>query len=187
MGNVNRKKIFNMKYTKRSGKIQELMKDMLKTFQDNLADATDKEADAPATYDKVKSLQLAAVEEALSELGGETAAREEAKTEAQGEARNLEAQIETDSGFIASVEDAYKEKQGQWKERKNLMTQEIAAIQKAQPSLSSDEARDAMSEMFGSNKARIKPWLERTAILGWKPWRRPNGLKLSISSARDKV
>merc|ERR1719217_488833 len=97
---MNRKKTFNMKYTKRSGKIQELMKDMLKTFQDNLADATDKEADAQATYDKLKGSkdgQLAAAEEALAELGGETAAREEAKTEAQDETRNLEAQIETDN------------------------------------------------------------------------------------------
>ena len=85
MGNVNRKKIFNMKYTKRSGKIQEMMKDVLKTFQDNLADATDKEADAQATYDKLKAStdgRSAAAEEALSELGEETAARDEAMAEA---------------------------------------------------------------------------------------------------------
>merc|ERR1719324_1837011 len=152
---MNRKKTFNMKYTKRSGKIQDLMKDMLKTFQDNLADATEKEDDAKATYEKLRASkdgQLAAAEEALAELGGETAAREDAKAEAEAETRNLEAQIETDNGFIASVEDAYKDKQGEWKERKNLMTQEIAAIRKAQSILSSDEARDAMSKTFDSNK-----------------------------------
>jgi len=43
---LNRKATFKMKYKARSLKIQEILADMLQTFQDNLADAEKKEKDA---------------------------------------------------------------------------------------------------------------------------------------------
>merc|ERR1719421_2378698 len=89
---MNKKKEFNMKYVPRSDKIKELISDMLQTFKDNLAEAEDKEQDAQATFDKLKSAkdsQLEAAESALAEMGGETAAREEAKQEAEDEIKTL--------------------------------------------------------------------------------------------------
>merc|ERR1719316_1919239 len=84
---------FNEKYTMRSGKIQELIADMLQTFKDNLDEAKEKEKDAKAQYEKLKATkedQLSSAKETLSSLGGETASREEAVAEAEGEVSDLE-------------------------------------------------------------------------------------------------
>merc|ERR1712138_130110 len=52
---LNRKATFKMKYKGRSFKIQEILADMLQTFQDNLAEAETKESDTEASYEKLKS------------------------------------------------------------------------------------------------------------------------------------
>merc|ERR1719281_1900510 len=44
----------NMKYKKASGKIQELIADMTKTFKDNLDDAEDKEKESKEMYEKLR-------------------------------------------------------------------------------------------------------------------------------------
>jgi len=44
----------NMKYSKASGKIQELIADMTKTFKDNLDDAKDKEKESEKTYETLR-------------------------------------------------------------------------------------------------------------------------------------
>merc|ERR1719387_2148690 len=48
---LNRKATFKMKYKARSLKIQEILADMLQTFEDNLAEATKKEKDTKASFD----------------------------------------------------------------------------------------------------------------------------------------
>jgi chromosome segregation ATPase len=148
---LNKEKKFNKKFKVRSGKIQELITDMRIAFQDNLAQAEQKEADTVTSYEKLKSAkdsQLSAAKDALAALGGETASREEAVAEARGEITDIEEQISRDKGFMKDTEDAYKEKLGQWKERKKLMSQEILAIGKALTILRSDEARDTMSKTY---------------------------------------
>merc|ERR1740138_1290746 len=52
---LNRKATFKMQYKGRSFKIQEILADMLQTFQDNLAEAEQKESDAAAFYEKLMS------------------------------------------------------------------------------------------------------------------------------------
>merc|ERR1719217_2009606 len=128
---------------------------MLQTFKDNLEEAEDKEKDASATFAKLKSSknsELESAENALAEMGGETAAREEAKQEALDETKALEDQIETDNGFIKDVEDAFAEQKSLWYARKKLMTEEIMAIGNAISILTSDEARDTMSKTFDDKK-----------------------------------
>lgn len=55
---LNRKATFKMKYKARSGKIQEILADMLQTFQDNLAEAEQKESEAQASYEKLRAAKL---------------------------------------------------------------------------------------------------------------------------------
>merc|ERR1719443_1068752 len=50
---LNRKATFKMKYKARSGKIQDVLANMLETFKTNLKDAEEKEAAALASYDKL--------------------------------------------------------------------------------------------------------------------------------------
>merc|ERR550514_1211198 len=68
---LNRKATFKMKYKARSVKIQKILADMLQTFKDNLADATAKEEEAQASYEKLmasKKKELGTAEQALTDM-----------------------------------------------------------------------------------------------------------------------
>merc|ERR1712224_486064 len=83
---LNRKATFKMKYKARSLKIQEILADMLQTFQDNLADAKKTEKTAKDNFDTLitsKEEQLTAAQEALSGGEGEGAARSLSMEESQ--------------------------------------------------------------------------------------------------------
>jgi len=150
---LNRKAVFKMKYKARSGKIQEILADMLQTFEDNLTDAEKKEADSLSTYEKLsgqKNSQLQAAQDALTSGEAEGGARALSVEESQEEVDSLSAQVTADEGYIQQAEDSYAVKMTEWKERKRLRTEEIASIEKAIAILTSDEARDTMSSSFKS-------------------------------------
>jgi len=150
---LNRKATFKMKYKARSLKIQEILADMLQTFEDNLADATKKEADTKASFDTLmgsKNSQLSAAQDALSGGEGEGAARTLAADEAQEEVDALTTQVSNDEKYISQAEASYADKVAEWKERKRLRTEEIASISKAIEILASDDAKDLMSSSFKS-------------------------------------
>merc|ERR1719331_142937 len=150
---LNRKATFKMKYKARSLKIQEILADMLQTFEDNLADATKKEKDTKASFDTLmtsKNSQLSAAQDALSGGEGEGAARGLAANEAQGEVDDLTTQVSNDEKYISQAEASYADKVAEWKERKRLRTEEIASISKAIEILASDDAKDLMSSSFKS-------------------------------------
>jgi len=150
---LNRKATFKMKYKARSTKIQEILADMLQTFEDNLADATKKEKDTKDSFDTLmgaKNSQLSAAQDALSGGEGEGAARTLAADEAQEEVDALTTQVSNDEKYIGQVEASYADKVAEWKERKRLRTEEIASISKAIEILASDDAKDLMSSSFES-------------------------------------
>merc|ERR1719191_2701782 len=151
---LNRKATFKMKYKARSTKILSMLKDMLQTFTDNLADATAKEEEAQSAYEKLKKSkeeELEAAQKALNDMTKEGSARALSKDEAQQEVDDLKAQIQADSGFMADTQAAHKTKLEEWKKRKELRTGEIAAINEAINILNSDEARDTMKKSFKSS------------------------------------
>jgi len=172
---LNRKAGFKMKYKARSGKIQKILGDMLQTFKDNLADATAKEKEAKANYDKLmgtKKDELGTAEEALTDGNKEGSARNMAKDEAQQEVDDLKAQIEADEGYIKDTEEAYGIKMEEFKERKKLRKLEIASINKAIAILSSDDAKDTFNKSFKSQgylllqkTARSKQQKQASAIV----------------------
>jgi chromosome segregation ATPase len=152
---LNKKNVHGQKYKMRSGKIQELISDMLKTFKDNLDEANTKEDETKSTYDKLKATkedQLESAEDALSAMGGETASRDEAKSEANNEVDTLEDQIKDDKKIVEDTTTDFERNRDLWKERKKLMTLEISAVSNALNILKSDEARDAMSTAFDDKK-----------------------------------
>merc|ERR1719198_538436 len=150
---LNRKATFKMKYKARSLKIQEILADMLQTFQDNLADAKKTEKDAKTNFDKLmgsKKDQLSAAQDALTGGEGEGAARALSMEESQEEVDSLTTQVENDEKYISQTEASYADKVAEWKERKRLRTEEIASISKAIEILASDDAKDVMSSSFKS-------------------------------------
>merc|ERR1719171_156649 len=83
---LNKKATFKMKYKARSGKIQQILADMLQTFKDNLKDATEKEEETKSQYDKLmgsKTSERDSVEQALTDMEKETTARGMALEEAE--------------------------------------------------------------------------------------------------------
>jgi len=145
---LNRKATFKMVYKARSFKIQEILADMLQTFQDNLADATGKENKDKSTHTTLKASkdsQLSAAQDALSGGDGESGARGVNAQEAQDEVDALTTQVSNDETYMQQAEDAYAIKVTEWKERKRLRTGEAAAVSKAMAILTSDDARDTLS------------------------------------------
>merc|ERR1719240_545674 len=75
---LNRKSTFKSKYKARSGKIQQILADMLQTFKTNLEDAEKKEKAAAQSHEdmmKTKGEELSTNEEALASGEAEGAAR----------------------------------------------------------------------------------------------------------------
>merc|ERR1719453_1180631 len=150
---LNRKATFKMQYKGRSFKIQEILADMLQTFQDNLADAETKESDTEAAYQKLKEAKMSekdATEKAATDMAAETAARNLALQESNEERDLLTTQKENDEKFIEEAETAWAQKMSEWKERKRLRTEELASISKAIGILTSDDARDLSKKSFDS-------------------------------------
>jgi predicted nucleic acid-binding Zn-ribbon protein len=150
---LNRKATFKMKYKGRSFKIQEILADMLQTFEDNLEEAKTKEADTESSYQKLKGAkedEKSATEQAASDMSKETAARNQALAESNEERDALTDQKTNDEKFIEQTEEAHSTKLGEWKERKRLRTEELASISKAIGILTSDDARDLFKKSFDS-------------------------------------
>lgn len=150
---LNKGQKYAKKYTKRSGEIQNILKEMKETFDENLADAEAKELAASNSYDALKSAkesEKTAAEKALNELKGESAARASNKNDAETEKTALETQVTNDVGFIDEIEKAYKAKLALYKDRKTVRVDEVAAISEAIGFLRSDDARDTMKKSFAS-------------------------------------
>merc|ERR1719326_1259084 len=125
---LNRKATFKMKYSSRSKKIFSIIKEMLKTFEDNLAAATEKEETTQSTYDELmesKEKELESLKTALTDASQEGAARGLNKNQAQAEVDDLKAQVEADKGYIADTEKSLEEKTKEFEDRKKLRMGEI--------------------------------------------------------------
>jgi len=142
---LNRKATFKMKYKARSTKIQSVLKSLLSNFQRNLKEATDKEGDAKASYDKLKGTkegQLDKAQTSLSKMEKEMGAKGMSKADAQKEVDDLEIQVKNDVKFIADTQASMATKTKEWKARSMIRTQETAAISEAVSILASDDAKD---------------------------------------------
>jgi len=152
-GNMAKDNKHMKKYKAKSGKIVEILADMLETFQDNLADAIKLEEEKQATFDTLLALkesQLSGSESANTAAEKETGARNINKQEAQSEANRLSDQITRDEGFVKQAKASYAMKTSEFQERQRLRTGEVAAISEAASVLSSDDAKDLASKSMDS-------------------------------------
>jgi len=150
---LNRKATFKMAYKARSFKIQDVLKKLHQTFDNNLKDATKKESDAKSQYDKLtkaKQGQLDAAREALTKMESENGAKGMSKQESKDELANLKKQVQNDEKFIKQTEQSLADKKKEWKVRSELRAGEIQAISKAIYILHNDDARDLFKKSFSS-------------------------------------
>eukprot|EP00929_Paragymnodinium_shiwhaense_P055369 TRINITY_DN2773_c0_g1_i1.p1 TRINITY_DN2773_c0_g1~~TRINITY_DN2773_c0_g1_i1.p1 ORF type:complete len:742 (+),score=325.88 TRINITY_DN2773_c0_g1_i1:126-2351(+) len=150
---LNRKATFKMDYKARSGKIQDVLARLHDTFSTDLADATEQEEQAQATFDKLKEskeAQKTAAEEALSKLEAEGGAAGMSKADAEAEVELLQTQVADDTKYVSQVRDSMDKKKQEWKTRSELRAGELAAISKAVEILHSDDARDLFKKSLSS-------------------------------------
>lgn len=150
---LNRKATFKMKYKKGSGKILDVLSELQTTFENNLADAQQKEKDDIAAYEKLKKSKgdmLDSANKALTDMAVENGARGVSKQEAQDEVDALEAQVKADTKFIKEAGEAFAIKEKEWAARKNLRSKEVLAMSQAIAVLASDDAKDLMKDSFKS-------------------------------------
>lgn len=150
---LNRKATFKMDYKARSFKIQGVLSDLLKTFSADLADATKKEEKAIELFNELmgtKGQEKSDAQEALFKMDEEGGARQLSMGEATTEKEALEGQISADEGYIGQVEQALSDKKAEWKTRKALRADELAAVSKAISILRADDARDVIKRSYES-------------------------------------
>lgn len=150
---LNRKATFKMKYKARSFHIQDVLKKMKSTFEQNLEDAEANEQKALDDYTELKDAkneQLATAQDALNKQDGENGAKAMSKEDAETERDALTTQRTNDEGFIEATANDLATKKGEWKDRQLLRAGEIEAINKAISILHSDDARDLFKSSMKS-------------------------------------
>jgi hypothetical protein len=150
---LNRKATFKMSYKARSFKIQDVLANLLETFETNKADAIAKENAAQAAYDelmKSENAQLDAAREALVKMEKENGAKSLSRTDAQERVDLLTEQVASDEKYIAQVQAELAEKKSEWEERSRIRYGEIEAISKAIEILHNDGARDLFKKSLSS-------------------------------------
>merc|ERR1719454_2756567 len=126
---------------------------MHQTFTINLDEATAKEAEAKAEYEKLmdaKGQQLDAARDSLTKMSVENGAKGMSREESQDEVDALKKQVKDDTEFIAQTEKSLADKKESWKIRSELREGELAAISKAIYILHNDDARDLFKKSFAS-------------------------------------
>jgi len=201
---LNRKATFKMAYKARSFKIQGVLQKMHQTFDINLKDAQDKEADAEADYDtlkKAKEDQLDAAQKALSKMEGENGEKGMSRQESADEVDALKTQVSNDNKFIKQTQKALADKKKSWKVRSDLRAGEIAAISKAIYILHNDDARDLMKRSFSSQFLQVGQTMHKAsaqkALVALQEaarrsgdkrlWALASGLKPSVKGAFDPI
>jgi hypothetical protein len=150
---LNKDTTFNKKYKERSGEIQDVLEDMLASFQTNLADTQSTETTAKSNFDSLmtaKQDQLSTAKAALGDKATETGARNTALQDSQSEKSELETQNSNDDTFFKDTKSECETKAGEWADRKKLRADELASISEAVATLTSDDARDQFQKSYSS-------------------------------------
>jgi chromosome segregation ATPase len=150
---LNRKATFKSSYKARSGKIQDLLANLLKTISTNLSDAQAKEVETQKNFDNLmesKKAEKSTCEDALNNMEAENGARDATKQESQDEVDDLKEQVANDEKYIGQTEMQLKDMKVAYKDRYTLRAQESAAIAKAIEILNNDAARDNQKKAFAS-------------------------------------
>jgi hypothetical protein len=150
---LNKDTTFNKKYKERSGEIQNVLEDMLASFQTNLASTQSTETTTKSNFDALmtaKKDQLSTAKAALGDKATETGARNTALQDSQAEKSELETQNSNDDTFFKDTKSECETKAGEWAERKKLCADELASIGEAVATLTSDDARDQFKTSYSS-------------------------------------
>jgi len=122
------------KYSFKSGNVIELLKGLKQQFEDDRLEATKEETNAQNAYDLAKNARESALEAAKSSKKEKTTLLGEVQTdleEAKSTLKNTKDDLKADESTLMETKKTCNMKKSEWKERSNLRTQEIEAIDAA--------------------------------------------------------
>jgi len=147
---------FKKKYTAQSGEIFGILKEMLSTFQGNLAESQREEIEAKQAYldlKEAKESEIKTGQSSLEEKQQVLAGTDEKLVQAKEDKKDTEASLSADERFLMSLKEKCSMTDAEWAQRQKTRQTEITAVAEAISILSKDDARDLFSRTFNPEQA----------------------------------
>lgn len=142
---------FKQSYAPQSGEIFGILKEMLETFESNLATSQKEELANQKAYEELKSAKEGEIEATKAQLKSKThelATTDEKRVQAKQDREDTEKTLSLDEKFLLMLKDKCQLTDKEWEERQSTRQEEIQAVSKAISILTTDDARALFSKTF---------------------------------------
>merc|ERR1712061_546890 len=145
------KPTFKQSYAPQSGEIFGILRQMLETFEANLAQSQKEENENQKTYEELKAAkeaEIAAGQEQIDKKTAELADTDEKNAQAKEDIEDTKKSLAADEEFLMMLKEKCSMTDKEWEERQNTRQLEMEAVSKALAVLSGDDAHDLFTRTF---------------------------------------
>mmetsp|Transcript_7276 Transcript_7276/g.15902 ORF Transcript_7276/g.15902 Transcript_7276/m.15902 type:complete len:684 (-) Transcript_7276:68-2119(-) len=138
-------------YQAQSGQIFGILRQMLETFQANLADSQKEEAENAQAFEELKTAKKEEIEAGQDQLDAKTqekATTDEKLAQAKVDLKDTKGSLTADQAFLSMLKEKCQMTDQEWEERQKTRQAEMDAVSKALAVLSSDDAHDLFTRTF---------------------------------------
>jgi septal ring factor EnvC (AmiA/AmiB activator) len=142
---------FKQSYAPQSGEIFGILKNMLSTFEADLAQAQKDEMQSQSAFEQLKAAkedEIKQGQEHLDEKKDELANTDESLANAKEDLEDTRTTLAADQAFLANLKEKCQLTDQEYEERTKTRQEEISAVSEALSFLTSDEAHDLFSRTF---------------------------------------
>merc|ERR1719465_70561 len=142
---------FKQSYAPQSGEIFGILKQMLETFENDLAASQKEEMANQKAYKDLKAAkedEIAAGQAQIDTKTQELADTDEKNAQAKEDVEDTKKSLSADEEFLMMLKEKCSMTDGEWEERQKTRQLEMEACSKALAVLSSDEAHDLFTKTF---------------------------------------
>jgi hypothetical protein len=142
---------FKQSYAPQSGEIFGILRQMLETFEADLADSQKEEAANQKAYEELKAAkeeEIAAGQAQIDAKTQEKADTDSKNAQAKQDITDTKASLAADEEFLAMLKEKCQMTDKGWEERSKTRQLEMEAVSKALAVLSTDDAHDLFTKTF---------------------------------------
>merc|ERR1712194_448724 len=142
---------FKQSYAPQSGEIFGILKQMLETFEKDLAEPQKEEMDNHKAYEdvkKAKEAEIAAGQEQIDKKTEQLADTDEKNAQAKEDIEDTKKSLAADEEFLMMLKEKCSMTDAEWEERQKTRQLEMEACSKALAVLSTDDAHDLFTKTF---------------------------------------
>merc|ERR1712072_20182 len=150
---------FKQSYAPQSGEIFGILKQMLETFENNLAASQKEEMANQKAYEDLKAAkeaEIAAGQEQIDTKTQELADTDEKNAQAKEDVADTKKSLSADEQFLMMLKEKCSMTDGEWEERQKTRQLEMEACSKALAVLSSDDAHDLFTKTFNPSFVQLE-------------------------------